>query len=139
MEFVVRATLLVIGLCLAGTVFADTRAEINAALDYYSEVWNEGDLDAISGYYHPEFMLVTSEGAVTLKQRIADLETIAQAGKDRGELRYSNIKVRELEENHAIAYGQVSLQFKDGSALNSWFTTLYEKTPFGWKAVLTHN
>ncbi len=139
MEFVVRATLLVIGLGLAGAVIADTRAEINAALDYYSEVWNEGDLEAISGYYHPEFVQVSSQGSVTLKQRIEDLKTIAQAGKDRGELRYSNVKVRELEKNHAVAYGQVSLQFQDGSALNSWFTTLYEKTPFGWKAVLTHN
>ena len=38
-----------------------------------------------------------------------------------------------------MAYGRVALKFRDGSVLESWFTTVYVKTPFGWKALLTRN
>jgi len=68
-----------------------------------------------------------------------DLKAIAQTGEDRGVLEYSHIQVKALEKKHALAYGELHLKFKDGSALNSWFTTVYLKTPFGWKAILTHN
>jgi len=124
---------------LASPVNADTESEITSALDYFSEIWNEGDLETIRGYYHPDFVLVTGEGTIPLGQRIDDMEAIAQAGEDRGTLEYSQVKVKALEDNHAMAYGELELKFKDGSAINTWFTTIYVKTPFGWKAILTHN
>ena len=37
-----------------------------------------------------------------------------------------------------VAYGRFQLQFKDGTKLDGWFSTVYVKTPFGWKALLTH-
>jgi len=27
----------------------------------------------------------------------------------------------------------------DGASIANWLSTIYEKTPFGWKAVLTRN
>ena len=123
----------------AGPLQADASADISLALDYFAEVWTEGDLDTLRGYYHPDFVLVTGEGAVALGQRIDDLETIAEAGEDRGELSYSGVEIKPLGEDHAMAYGRLSLKFKDGSALDGWFSTVYVKTPFGWKALLTHN
>ena len=126
-------------LFLASPLQADTETEITTALDYFSEVWNAGDLEAIRGYYHPKFVLVTEEGIVDLKQRMDDLETIAEAGKDHGILERSEIMVKTLDEKHAVAYGKLILKFKDGSGFDTWFTTIYEKTPFGWKAILTHN
>lgn len=124
---------------MTSPVIADTEAEITAALDYFAEIWNEGDLDAIEGYYHPDFVLVTDAGSIAQGQRIDDLRAIAQAGEDRGVLDHSHIRVKALEEKHAMAYGELHLKFKDGSAINVWFTTVYVKTPFGWKAILTHN
>ena len=126
-------------LLIASTAIADTETEISTALDYFAEIWNEGDLDAIRGYYHTDFVLVTDAGSIALGQRIDDLKAIAQAGEDRGVLDYSHIRVKALEEKHALAYGELQLKFKDGSAINAWFTTVYVKTPFGWKAILTHN
>ena len=126
-------------LLIASTAIADTETEISTALDYFAEIWNEGDLDAIRGYYHPDFVLVTDAGSIALGQRIDDLKAIAQAGEDRGVLDYSDVRVKALEEKHALAYGELQLKFKDGSAINAWFTTVYVKTPFGWKAILTHN
>lgn len=132
-------TLFVTLMFLASPLQADTETEITTALDYFSEVWNAGDLEAIRGYYHPEFVLVTDDGVSNLAQRMDDLESIAQAGEDRGVLERSQIEVKVLDDEHAMAYGKLSLQFKDGSGFNTWFTTVYKKTPFGWKAILTHN
>jgi ketosteroid isomerase-like protein len=129
----------VVLLMLAGTVNADTETDIRSALDYFVENWNEGNLETIRGYYHPDFILITDQGAIPLAQRIDDMETIAQAGEDRGELEHGQVVIKALGDKHALAYGELRLKFKDGSALNSWFTTAYVNTPFGWKAILTHN
>jgi ketosteroid isomerase-like protein len=126
-------------LMVAGPVSADTESDIKSALDYFSEIWNAGDLESIRGFYHPDFVLVTNDGVIPLGQRLDDLETITEAGEDRGVLEYSQVRVQALEDKHATAYGKISLTFKDGSAFNTWFTSVYVKTPFGWKAILTHN
>ena len=41
-------------------------------------------------------------------------------------------------ERRKIAHS-VLFTFKDGSSIESWFSTVYENTPFGWKALLTTN
>jgi ketosteroid isomerase-like protein len=125
-------------LLLTGSALADIRDDITAAIDYYAEMWNEGDVEALRGYYHSEFVLITPGGLVSLAQRVADLNTLAAPGQDRGELSYTDVEVRPLADGHALAYGRMRLQFKDGSSLESWFSTVYAKTPFGWKAILTH-
>lgn len=131
---------ILIGLLFAaGTVKADTESDIRAALDFFADTWNAGDLEAIRGFYHSEFVLVTADGVVSLEQRLDDLEQIARAGEDRGELEYSQVRVQALEDKHATAFGKFSLTFKDGSDFNGWFTSVYVKTPFGWKTILTHN
>ena len=101
-------------------------------------VWKEGELETLRGYYHPDFVLVTSQGPVGLAQRMADIQSIAQSEGDRGELTYSSVLVRALADGHALAYGKRRLAFKDGSSIETWFSTVYANTPFGWKAILTH-
>lgn len=118
---------------------ADTGSEIKLALDYYAQVWNENDLDAIEGYYHQDFVQVGDSGTLTRAQQIEAIRNLVSEGGDRGELSYSQVTVKELGDNHALAYGQLALKFKDGSSLDAWFTTVYAKTPFGWKALLTRN
>jgi ketosteroid isomerase-like protein len=118
---------------------ADTRGEIAAMLDYYAEVWNEGDLDALRGYYHEDFRLITANGVTTAEQRLADLATVAEGGADRGELTHGDVEILELGDKHALAYGRLSLRFKDGSSIDGWFSTVFVNTPFGWKALVTHN
>ena len=132
--------LLVLALLLVVTpLAADTASEIRTALDYYAEVWNDNDLDAIEGYYHQDFVLVSENGVIPRKQRIDGIRNLVSEGGDRGQLTYSRITVEELGDTHAMAYGRVALKFKDASTLESWFTTIYVKTPFGWKALLTRN
>jgi ketosteroid isomerase-like protein len=138
MKLPARFTILLCVLLVSGAAQAATRDEITTALDYYAEIWNEGDFEALRGYYSPDFVLVSARGVETLAQRFDDMNTLAAAGDDRGELTYKNVKVTALADGHALAYGQMRLQFKDGSSIDSWFSTVYAKTPFGWKAILTH-
>jgi hypothetical protein len=138
MRSIVLIALLLGWSCCAQPALADTEAEIMAALDYFSEVWREGELETLRGYYHPDFVLVTSQGPVALAQRMADIQSIAQSEGDRGELTYSSVVVRALADGHALAYGKRRLAFRDGSSIETWFSTVYANTPFGWKAILTH-
>lgn len=138
MRSIALSALLLGCLCCAGQARADTEAEISAALDYFAEVWQEGDLETMRGYYHPDFVLVTAEGPVSLTQRMADLDAITKSGEDRGELNHSGVKIQALSDAHALAWGKRRLAFRDGSSIETWFSTVYAKTPFGWKAILTH-
>jgi len=127
------------GAVVSTTARADARNDISAAIDYYAELWNEGDLEALRGFYHSDFKLITQNGVMTLEQRVADLDALAESGGDRGELHYSDSQVVELGEKHALAWGRMSLRFKDGSSIDGWYSTTFVNTPFGWKALLTHN
>lgn len=138
MRLIALIALLFGSICCAGPALADTESEIQAVLDYFAEVWSAGDLESIRSYYHPDFVLVTSSGPVSRVERIADVESITESEGDPGELSYSGVRVLPLADGHALAYGQRTLSFKDGSSLTAWFSTVYTKTPFGWKAILSH-
>jgi ketosteroid isomerase-like protein len=126
-------------LFLAGPVNADTKVEVLAVLDYYADMWNQGEVDALLGYYHQDFINVTDKGIVQRDQLIDDIGDIAQSGEKRSKLDFSELEVRTLGDDNAVAYGISRLKFDDGSSISNWFSTIYVKTPFGWKAVLTRN
>ena len=134
-----RLVAILLLLFMAGPVNADTKTEVLAVLDYYADMWNQADVDALLGYYHQDFINVTDKGIVQRAQLIDDIGAIAQSGEKRSKLDFSQVEVRTLGEENAVAYGISRLQFDDGSAITSWFSTIYVKTPFGWKAVLTRN
>ena len=119
--------------------FSDISGEINNTLEYFAEVWGEGELAAIRGYYHPDFVLIANGNKISLSQRMADLELLMKPGEDHAVLTYSEITVQPLGEEHALAYGHVKLSFNDETSLEFWFNTVNVKTPFGWKALMTHN
>lgn len=118
---------------------ADTRSEIISVLDYFEQIWNENDIEAIQGYYHADFVLVTDNGTFSREQQIERIRSLVNDGGDRGELDHSDLVVKELGDTHALAYGHLALKFKDGSSLEAWFSTVFAKTPFGWKALSTRN
>jgi hypothetical protein len=71
-------------------------------------------------------------------QRLDDLDAIMEPGKDHGELGFSEILVKPLGKERAMAYGRSSHKFKDKTEVSTYISTIYVKTPFGWKAILTH-
>ena len=134
-----RSLLLSILMLFSAPLMADVENEITTLMDYFAEMWNAGDVDFVSSYFHPEFVLVTEDDTITRSEHVTSIKSIGQRGGDRGELDYSGVKVRELGDKNAVAWGNSSLQFEDGSSLNTRFSTVFEKTPMGWKALLTRN
>ena len=134
-----RRILLILALIVALPAHADTETEIRTALDFFAQVWNEDDLEAMQGYFHADFVRVNQRGRTGREQHIQNIRTLIDDGGDRGRLVHSDIIVQQLGPEHAMASGHMALTFDDGSALDTWFSTVYVKTPFGWKALLTHN
>jgi hypothetical protein len=130
---------ILVTLLVSAPLYADTETEIRAALDYFSQVWNEDDLEAMQGYYHADFVQVSDEGRIEREQNLENIRTLIDDGGDRGDLVHSAVVIESLGDTHAVANGQMALKFDDGSSLETWFVTVYVKTPFGWKAVLTRN
>lgn len=138
MSKLLRAVFFTGFLLFTSAAAADTETEIEAVLGYFADMWNEGDLNAVRGYYHRDFVLITSEGVLSAEQRLGDLEAIMEPGKDHGELGFSEIRVEPLGKERAMAYGRSSLKFGDDTEVGTYFSTVFVKTPFGWKAILTH-
>ena len=84
MNLSVRFTILLCILMLSGSPLADTREEIRVALDYYAELWNEGDFEALRGYYAPAFVQITTRGAESLGQRFDDIKLSLFRCQDQG-------------------------------------------------------
>ena len=126
-------------LLFTGSALADLESEIATSLDYFEDLWQERDLESIRGYYHPDFVLVSTEGILSKSERIEDLKVIMEPGKDQGELEFIEVQVRPLGDEYALAWGRSKLAFEDGTELVGQFSSVYVKTPFGWKVVMTHD
>ena len=72
-------------------------------MDYFADMWNAGDADFVTSYFHPEFILVTEDDTIARSEHVASIKSIGQRGGDRGVLDYTGIKVRELGDKHAVA------------------------------------
>ncbi len=134
-----RILTLILTLLISTPLVADTETEIRAALDFFTQVWNEDDIEAMQGYYHADFVQLGDEGRVTREENLENIRTLIDDGGDRGQLVHSNVVVEALGDTHALASGRMALKFDDGSSLEAWFATVYVKTPFGWKAILTRD
>jgi hypothetical protein len=131
-------TLLVFALIPSLSLADDASDEIEQLLNFVADEWNVGDLDSIRGQFHRDFVLITTDNTRTRKERYDELEIIMSPGQDRGELSYSDLHVKSLSSDHALVYGKSGLKFKDGTEISSMFSSIYLKTPFGWKAIFTH-
>lgn len=134
-----RSILITVLLLFNVPLLADTRDEIRTALEFFAQVWNENDIEAMQGYYHSEFIQISDDGTVDRAQHMENIRNLIDDGGDRGQLDYEDVTVRELGDDHAMAFGNMALTFRDGSSIDTWFATVYEKTPFGWKALMTRN
>lgn len=139
MKLLFHVTILMVFVLFAGLSVADDASdEIKQLLNFVADEWNAGDLDSIRGQFHRDFVLVSSDNTRTRKERFDELEIIMAPDQDHGELSYSDIHVKSLSDDYVLVYGMSGLKFKDGTDLNSMFSSVYLKTPFGWKVVFTH-
>lgn len=116
-------------------------ALIRAVLDTTAAGWNRGDLPAYLSAYVPEAteMLATGPaGGVEAIERTMR-EGFWRTGRPLQQLRYDHVNVRMLGRDNALVTGQYVLTGAERPERTGWFTTVWTRTPRGWRMIHDHS
>jgi len=130
-------------LCCAPLLFSQTQ-EIQKLLKDSETAWNRGDLAAFASYYEDAAETtfigreVTRGGTQAILDRYRRSYPTAEA---RGTLTFSEIEVRTLAPEVALAIGKYSLKrtAAGGGDASGRFTLVLRQTPAGWKIIHDHS
>lgn len=107
------------------------------------EAWNRGDLEAFlaEGYLNtPTLTFFGSDEPVVGYQAVLDRyrRSYQQDGAEMGTLRFDQLDIVHLGEDHALGRGRWQLAFEDGSSTGGWFTLIFVRTRDGWRILHDH-
>jgi beta-aspartyl-peptidase (threonine type) len=120
---------------------ASASAGIRAALDSTASGWNRGDLDGYLSAYDDSITSASRNGFVTGKAAAAEVmrQGFWSTGRPLQQLRYEHLDVRMLGHDHALVTGQYVLSGADRPDRTGWFTTVWRRTPNGWRMIHDHS
>lgn len=125
---------------IAPDVGAD-EAEIRAALQSSADAWNRGDLPGHLAYYVPDVTFMTANGprpgVAAIEKAFAEKYFVD--GKPKQELRFEQVEVRLLGTGSALATGRFVLAGGGLAEQSGWFTTIWARTPEGWRTIHDHS
>jgi len=119
---------------------ADTRAEIAAFMTQSAHDWNTGNLDAfMHGYEHSPATIYV--GAKTIFHGYAAIRGhyASHYGKTMGELSFSDLVVRSLGPDYAVAVAHWHLAMTDGTRPTGIFSLVLHRGPGGWHIIVDHS
>ena len=137
-----RSTLIAI-LVAAATLAAQQPNDVTSTLLAQQDAWNAGNLAAYVNFYKP-----APDSTALLGAPIRGLQSIYNAylltfpnPASMGKLQESDITVRPLGENFALATGKYLLtrDKKLGGVAYGAFTDILERTPKGWRIIYSSN
>jgi ketosteroid isomerase-like protein len=134
-----RIILLVFGLLIP---LAAQQSPVQQVLEQQQAAWNHHDLEAfMAGYWNsPE---LTFFGAKRASGWQATLDryrkTYQGAGREMGNLEFSDLKIEQLAPDVAFVRGSWKLIMSDGKTPHGFFTLVFRKFPEGWKIVHDHS
>lgn len=130
-------------LLLFAMIMAPGVEEIRALLDQQVKDWNRGDIAAfMRGYDRSADLTFAGHGGVRRGFNAVEAryrESYPTAEK-MGKLRFSEIEVRMLGENHALVLGRFELErtAAGGGPASGRFTLVLAKRPAGWRILHDH-
>jgi uncharacterized protein (TIGR02246 family) len=124
-------------------VFAqDAESAIRKVLDDQVSAWNKGDIDAfMQGYQDsPETTFIGKTVHHGWQQVLERYKHDYSSKEARGTLEFSDLSVRLLGANYAIATGRYHLtrSAAGGGDATGIFSLVWEKSAAGWKIILDH-
>jgi ketosteroid isomerase-like protein len=114
-------------------------AAIRAVFD--TTGWNRGDLSAYLSAYASSATAMGRTGLVRGPNGIGDQMRAGfwKTGRPDQVLGYDHLEVRPLGRDHALATGQYILSGAGKPDRTGWFTTIWERTPAGWRMIHDHS
>ena len=124
-------------------VFAqDAESAIRKVLDDQVSAWNKGDIDAFMQGYEdsPETTFIGKTVHHGWQQVLERYKHDYSSKEARGTLEFSDLSVRLLGANYAIATGRYHLtrSAAGGGDATGIFSLVWEKSAAGWKIILDH-
>ncbi len=121
--------------------WAADEAEIRAALQSSADAWNRGDFKGHLAYYHPAVTFMTSDGprpgVAAIEKAFSEKYFVNGAPKQ--QLGFERIEVRPLGADSALATGRFLLSGGGEAEQSGWFTTIWFRTPEGWRTIHDHS
>lgn len=126
-------------------LFTATRQQLDVVKIILAQqaAWNKGDLDGYLSHYKD-----APDTEAVLASLVRGVDNIRGAyrqnfpNKDAmGEIEDTDIDVRALGDNYALATGKYHLNRskKSGGAIDGTFSELFEKTPHGWQIIFSQS
>jgi ketosteroid isomerase-like protein len=125
----------------ASSQYASDAASIRAMLNTSAAGWNRGELPVYLSAYVDS---ATAMGPTGLVRGVRGIERQMRAGYWRTgrplqTLTYDHLEIRPIGPNQAIVTGQYILIGEGVSNRSGWFTTIWVRTPAGWRMVHDHS
>jgi uncharacterized protein (TIGR02246 family) len=121
-----------------------TRQELDVikVLLAQESAWNRGDLTAFASSYKdaPDTLFITHQVSRGFAGLLDEYKHDYPNKAAMGTLTYSDLEVRSLDDNFAVAIGKYHLDRgkKEGGAADGIFSLVFEKTDKGWKIIIDH-
>jgi ketosteroid isomerase-like protein len=118
-----------------------TRGEIQTLLDRSASAWNRGDLDGHLADNADSISFMTRKGPIVGKAKTADAlrRSFFKDGKPIQQLRFEQVTIRPLGDDHALVVGRFILDGGGQPEHSGWFSTIWERQPAGWRVIHDHS
>lgn len=124
-----------------GLRYPSDAAAIKAVFDTTTAGWNRGELAAYLSAYTNSATAMGSNGPERGVNAIGDQMRAGywKAGRPAQQLHYEHLEIRPLGPDQALATGQYVLSGGGRPDRTGWFTTIWLRTPDGWRMVHDHS
>jgi ketosteroid isomerase-like protein len=118
-----------------------TRGEIQTMLDESASAWNRGDLDGHLADNADSISFMTRNGPIVGKAKTADAlrRSFFKDGKPIQQLRFEQVTIRPLGDDHALVVGRFILDGGGQPEHSGWFSTIWERQAAGWRVIHDHS
>lgn len=141
--------LLPLALLLVGFTFHPATAQdgdsaeamITAAFEASADAWNNADINGHVAMYADSAAFMTGNGPAIGRERTAELLEGAyfQHGAPTQQLSFTDLTIRMLGDDHALATGHFILSGGGLDDNTGWFTTIWERSEQGWMIIHDHS
>lgn len=126
---------------ITGFQYASDAAAIKAMLDTSAAGWNRAELPVYLSAYVDS---ATAMGSTGLVRGVKGIEAQMRAGfwrtgRPAQTLSYDHLEIRAIGSSQAIVTGQYILTGAGLPNRTGWFTTIWIRTPGGWRMVHDHS